>query len=404
MRFSPEPTRAAGLARLADFAPRSGRPYAEGRNHDPGPDRRSAVSGLSPYIRHRLLLESECIAAARAAQGEEAAGKFVQEVLWRSYWKGWLELRPAEWDAYARRVAQAAAALPAQSGLRRAHAAAARGETGIDCFDAWARDLAETGYLHNHARMWFASIWIFTLRLPWVLGADLFLRHLLDGDAASNTLSWRWVLGSQTPGKHYVARAANIARYTDGRFDPAGALAEDPDPVVEPHAQPPGPLPPAGAAPAGRVALLLHEDDLHPESLDLGRAEVVAVAGFAVPERRSPLPVAPGVAAFARAALADGLARAGRHFAAPAEALAPEDVAAWAEGTGCKAVVTPWAPVGWTASALAGIGRELRGRGIALHPLRRDWDEASWPLATKGFFGFRERAWPLLEHAAQPAA
>ena len=61
--------------------------------------------------------------------------------------------------------------------------------TGIEGFDDWARELVDTGYMHNHARMWFASIWIFTLRLPWALGADFFLRHLLDADAASNTLS-----------------------------------------------------------------------------------------------------------------------------------------------------------------------------------------------------------------------
>ncbi len=77
-----------------------------------------------------------------------------------------------------------------------------------------------TGYLHNHARMWFASIWIFTLRLPWELGADFFLRHLLDGDPASNTLSWRWVGGMQTMGKTYLARADNIATL-HGRAVPA---------------------------------------------------------------------------------------------------------------------------------------------------------------------------------------
>ena len=96
------------------------------------------------------------------------------------------------------------------------------GATGIDCFDAWARELVATGYLHNHARMWFASIWIFTLRLPWELGADFFLRHLIDGDPASNTLSWRWVAGLQTAGKTYLATAENIARFTGGRFAPQG--------------------------------------------------------------------------------------------------------------------------------------------------------------------------------------
>jgi deoxyribodipyrimidine photo-lyase len=69
------------------------------------------------------------------------------------------------------------------------------GRTGIACFDQWTGELLETGYLHNHARVWFSSIWIFTLRLPWKLGADFFIRFLNDGDSASNTLSWRWVAG-----------------------------------------------------------------------------------------------------------------------------------------------------------------------------------------------------------------
>jgi deoxyribodipyrimidine photo-lyase len=158
-------------------------------------------------------------------------------------------------------------------------------------------------------------------------------------------------------------------------------------------------LPPAMPPPAGRVALLLHEDDLHPESLDLGEAAVAAIAGFGVPERRSPLPVAPAVTGFVRGALADGLARAGRHFGVPAAGLAPE--ADWALATGCRAVVAPWAPVGWTAEALPEVAQALRTRGIALHRLRRPWDEAAWPLATRGFFPFRARADGLLA-AAQP--
>ena len=67
------------------------------------------------------------------------------------------------------------------------------------------KELKETNYLHNHARMWFASIWIFTLDLPWQLGAEFFMKHLYDGDAASNTLGWRWVAGIQTQGKNYLA-------------------------------------------------------------------------------------------------------------------------------------------------------------------------------------------------------
>ena len=71
--------------------------------------------------------------------------------------------------------------------------------------------------MHNHARLWFASIWIFTLKLPWELGAAFFLEHLHDGDPASNTLSWRWVAGLHTKGKNYVASADNIEKFTDGK-------------------------------------------------------------------------------------------------------------------------------------------------------------------------------------------
>ena len=67
--------------------------------------------------------------------------------------------------------------------------------------------------------MWFASIWIFTLDLPWQLGAEFFMQHLYDGDAASNTLGWRWVAGVQTQGKHYLASEWNIKKFTNNRFN-----------------------------------------------------------------------------------------------------------------------------------------------------------------------------------------
>jgi deoxyribodipyrimidine photo-lyase len=374
------PTRAAGLARLADFTPRMGEAYATGRNHDKGPRAHTAVSGLSPWLRHRLLTEDEPIAAALAAHGPRRAEKFVQEVLWRTYWKGWLEQRPAAWHDYRAAVA---AKMPGASGDV---AAVAAGRTGIACMDCWARELVETGYLHNHARMWFASIWCFTLDLPWQLGADLFLRHLLDADAASNTLSWRWVAGLQTRGKHYVARAENIARYTGGRFNPAGALNEAPSPLQPGPPEPRVPLSAAPPPPRGRVALLLHEDDLLAETLPLGAAEVVAIGGIAVPETRSPAGCAPFAAAWARGALADGLERAARHFGVPAQSIA--DVAAWADATDCETVVIPYAPVGWTADWLATVEGELAARGIRLARIRRVWDTDRWPHAKGGFFAF----------------
>ncbi|MBR0655838.1 FAD-binding domain-containing protein [Plastoroseomonas arctica] len=388
------PSRAAGLARLARFAPRMGRAYAEGRNHDPGAGADRDVSLLSPWVRHRLVMEHELVLAALDAHGAEGAEKFIHEVFWRSYWKGWLELRPGVWASYRTELAAAEATSD--------YVAAVAGETGIACFDAWARELRETGYLHNHARMWFASIWIFTLRLPWVLGADFFLRHLLDGDAASNTLSWRWVAGIQTRGNPYAARADNIARFTAGRFNPVGQLNETPTAIAAPEPPPPMRLAPGDIPPDGPVGLLLHEDDLHPESLGLGAARVVALAGFALPARRSPRPVAAGVIGFTQAAMADALHRAEAHFGVPGEGLAIDGVVDWGLRTGLRDLVTPYAPVGWVADAMAPLGDALAAHGIRLHRVMRDWDAACWPLATKGFFAFREHIPSLIGRLVRP--
>jgi len=228
------PTRQAALDRLDAFLPAAGRAYAARRNFDLGPDDRSNVSALSPFVRHRLILEQEIVAATLERHRFSAAERFIQEVFWRTYFKGWLEQRPQVWTRYREDCAGLFDQLERDGALERRYAEAVEGRTGIDCFDAWAGELVGTGYLHNHTRMWFASIWIFTLDLPWQLGADMFYRHLLDGDPASNTLSWRWVGGLHTRGKTYLARASNIARYTNGRFNPEGELA------------PTAPVPPRG--------------------------------------------------------------------------------------------------------------------------------------------------------------
>lgn len=255
MRF--DATRDAARQQWAAFAPRAGADYAAQRNLDRGPNEPATVSRLSPYLRTRLLLESEVALAAAQMHGD-AAEKFVQEVCWRTYWKGWLERRPQVWHDYQTELLRCASQRRLPDYQR-----AISGETGIACFDAWATELRDTGYLHNHARMWAASIWIFTLRLPWVLGADWFLTHLLDGDAASNTLSWRWVGGLHTAGKHYLARADNIARFTQGRFDPRGQLVEDAAPLGQPQHPPAGPVPTSSVVDANaRTGWLLHADDL----------------------------------------------------------------------------------------------------------------------------------------------
>ena len=383
------PSRAAGLAALAAFVPNAGRRYAETRNSDHGPADHSNVSMLSPYLRYRLITEAEVVAAVRREHSAPAAEKFLQEVLWRTYWKGWLELRPLIWDRYVNDLA----ALRTQPGeWEAAYAQALAANTGIDCFDAWVRELADHGYLHNHARMWFASIWIFTLRLPWQLGAELFYRQLYDGDPASNTLSWRWVAGLQTVGKTYLATADNIARYTDGRFNAAG-LATTAQALIEP-AVAPHDLPPTTAVPAGPVGLLLGEDDLHPESLPLGAATVAAIASAELVSGR-----AEPVRAFISGALSDARDRAARYFGAPGEALTGLTAPAirdWAQRHAVRTVVTGLAPVGPGRTAIEIVTAELAGEGISLVQIRRAWDSAAWPEARRGFFAFRETATALI--------
>lgn len=368
-----DPTRAAALARLAQFAPHMGRDYAQLRNSDGGPDAR-CVSALSAHIRHRLVSESEVVGTALAHHGAEGAERFIQEVFWRSYWKGFLELRPQMWRDYRRAVAK----MPEPPGLQAAMA----GGTGIACFDAWARELVETGWLHNHARMWFASIWIFTLRLPWELGAEFFLAHLLDADAASNTLSWRWVAGIQTPGKHYLARADNIARYTEGRFDPRGQLNETALPLEAPPPPPPGRLAPADPLPRERVALLLHEDDLGfiPEG-----CKVMALGALTGLNCRSRFGPGRRAREFTQGAIPDALQRAGAQLGLAPSHVTGHEVAHWARDMGVTQIVLPSAPVGWVRDALEKVTAE----GLTLHFVRRPWDEACWPLAQRGFFPFR---------------
>ena len=397
------PTRAEGDKVLAAFTPRMGRRYANGRNTDHGPGAHKAVSVLSPYIRRRLVLESDAVAAALAAHGPEDAEKFVQEVIWRGYFKGWLERRPQVWDSYRTGLDADLATLDRDRRLRRDVDRAMNGQTGLACFDAWATELMETGYLHNHARMWFASIWIFTLGLPWRLGADFFYRHLLDGDAASNTLGWRWVAGLHTRGKPYPADAQNITTFTTGRFTPRqsdlaevtqGLEATEPDglPSVLPLRAFTTPHP-------GRpTALLITDEDCRVEDFDLAALDIRTTATLAASHLRSPLMVSDLVQRFEDGALADAALRAGFAFTAM-QAGDPAALAKWAANAGATQIVTPYITRGPLRDWLDQAAPSLAKHGITFCEWRRDWDAAIWPHATAGFFKVKQNIPRILEQA-----
>ena len=210
-----EPSRAKALDRLESFVENNLAEYSKLRNFDFGPDKRSNVSCLSPYVTHGIVNEQEIIKKSLGKFSFSKNEKFIQEVLWRTYWKGWLELRPNVWSDYLTELIKIKENLKNNQNYKNA----IEGKTKIDCFNQWVIELKENNYLHNHTRMWFASIWIFTLELPWQLGAEFFMQHLYDGDAASNTLGWRWVAGVQTQGKHYLASEWNIKKFTANRFN-----------------------------------------------------------------------------------------------------------------------------------------------------------------------------------------
>jgi len=212
MKF--EASRAKAVDKLNDFVENNLSEYSKLRNFDFGPDDRSNISCLSPYITHGVINELEVIDKSLKKFSFAKNEKFIQEVLWRVYWKGWLELRPNVWSDYLVELNN----LRNEFKSNQNYLNAIEGKTNIECFNQWVKELKENNYLHNHTRMWFASIWIFTLELPWQLGAEFFMQHLYDGDAASNTLGWRWVAGVQTQGKHYLASEWNIKKFTNNRF------------------------------------------------------------------------------------------------------------------------------------------------------------------------------------------
>ncbi len=412
-------SQAAGLTALRHFVDggNAGSKYERNRNTDFGPSPSAtnaySVSRLSPYIRHRMPLETQVLNATLARENATSAEKFIQEVCWRTYWKGWLEHRPEVWHRYTEERDNVSSQHPE---ITRALNQATKGTTGIKCFDAWVEELITTGYLHNHTRMWFASIWIFTLNLPWASGADFFMRHLCDADAASNTLSWRWVAGLHTVGKHYLARAENIARYTNQRFNPRGQLNESAEAKTESTSIARTPASthanfqqkPTSSATTKLKGidpcswLLLHDEDLSPEDwLTQDRLAGIIVLNSA--NTRSPSEMGSEALKFNEEALQDATKRLQQRWQLDdqqiIECASPAHLAQLLDGHQVFAkapIVHAWISVGPTRDALTAPATQLRRQGIILQSVLSEWDELAWPHATRGFFQFRTRIPQLL--------
>jgi deoxyribodipyrimidine photo-lyase len=367
------------------------------------------VSRLSSAIRYRLILESEVIQSVLAKYPLAKVDKFVQEVLWRTYWRGWLERRPQVWQDYRRQV-RFWRKRPSSETMARGKAILG-GKSGVAIMDRFTNELRQTGYLHNHARRWWASFWIHEARLPWAVGADFFFRHLLDADPASNTLSWRWVAGLQTPGKTYLARASNILRYCgpeyltdrsgldrlqDGHLEPA-TLSDETN--LQPIAwHPPSSL---STLPQEKCGLWLHPDDCLLEQGVLSSGKPTSVAAFYCEAIYLRMGLSPLRRQHLRSVLSDGLARASHHFGCEGKLIETDNLevsmGTWAQSKGLRTVISYAPAVGPVKDGLPNVERSLARQGVHLRLAQRSWDRQLFPLAKKGFFPFWRHARGMLE-------
>jgi deoxyribodipyrimidine photo-lyase len=378
--------RGYALGRLREFIPKVPR-YAPRRNYAvPGDD---GVSRLSPYLRYRLISEEEVVTQVTSALDFTVAEKFIQEVVWRTYWKGALHLNPGVWYSYKERVNELVTVAETSAWGPRYEAACA-GQTHLSYFNEWVQELTATGYLHNHVRMWFASIWIFTLRIPWQLGAAFMYHHLLDGDPASNTLSWRWVAGLHTKGKTYIARADNIAKYSEGRWSPReDELAREAFVVQDeircsPDHEPALRFAHSSAAPG----LILSTDDLSIEQiLDTRHYSSVCIYD-AEAEERTPLK-----RTFLTQAIEDLRERvsAQRDDSSVIVASSLSDLTRWREREALDSVAIIRPQIGPQRDHLDASISSLSATGASVGLLHRRWDCELFPLCSKGFFTMWEK-------------
>ena len=387
------PTREAGLKRLKEFAPLAGETYSNERNFDFSSTKKNSVSALSPWIKHRLITEEEVLIEILKYHSPHSAMKFIQEVFWRGYFKGWLEQHPTVWSHHNEKLIKEYTKLENNKFVRENYMSAINGETGIECFDFWCEQLKSTGYLHNHVRMWFASIWVFTLKLPMELGADFFMLHLIDADAASNTLSWRWVSGLHTKGKAYAARASNIEKFTNGQFNPSGQLVEDINPLTENIDHPLVTLPQLDKSIQKDAVLLVTEEDCSPEtSLETKDLEVEILPLYL--EKKYPRWIEPNnsVRFFSNTAVQNTCQRLGQLGVEKIDKTKWTDTILEAsDRLGTKNIIIPKVPVGAVKSKLRKVKKNLAEHDIYINEHYKNYDMYTWQHASKGFFKLKKQ-------------
>ena len=355
-------------------------------------------AGLTAALRYRLFFEGEACESLLDSQKPASADSLLRDLCARTYWRGWSESRPQVYQGYLRACDDDRRRFTGTQSL----AVAVEGRTGLVAFDEWNREMVETGWLPQQARLWYASIWIFTLRLPWTLGAAHMAEHLIDSDPASQVLQWRWVAGLHLNAKPYVAKAAEIAKWSQGRYDLTGHLQESPTALTGP-ALPPALFPALPEEPTEALgdtyALLITPDDLCPESSKIAglKPKVVLITGFENLSKGTNF--SPKVQEYVGAALDDTKARLEQHYGCPVEALpASEDLGLWLgqrlTSDGIPHLVYHQPAVGPWQELLSRV--TSKDVGLKYFPLRRAWDARLWPSATRTQIDFHDTVKPRL--------
>ena len=362
--------------------------YRSKRNYDFGSLEHNFVSGLSPSISRKIITELEIISEVKKVN-LNLVEKFIDEICWRTYWKGFLEHHPKIWSDYLNDFDK----LSDLNSINYKNAI--NGKTKINCFNNWINELKDKGYLHNHTRMWFASIWIFHLKLPWQLGAHFFLKHLLDADSASNTLSWRWVAGLHTSGKFYHASKKNILKYTSNKADTSGLNQKYHNPISDKRFYKPSKIKyPIETIKKESKAhgIIIHEEDLSKPKFGKKDFIIIQKSHF------DPYNQSKKIRDFTNKSLKsfennyfkiDGLNISYFNWDKP------KDLKRWKEKNNLKSISISYPCIGKLKNPIKSAQKFLN---MSFNYYMNDWDRLAWPFCNSGFFKLKKNIKPFIKN------
>ncbi len=365
--------------RLREFVNSKLYQYKSKRNYDFGELDKNFVSGLSPAISRRIITEIEIIQEVRRQFNYKEVEKYIDEICWRTYWKGFLEHFPQIWHDYLSDVNDL------DYYKSKEYQNALNAKTEFNFFNTWVNELKINGYLHNHTRMWFASIWIFELELPWQLGAHFFMQNLLDADPASNTLSWRWVAGLHTKGKFYRASSSNIRKFTNFRFPIENQFRNEVTPIFKTKSYQEKeinfPKFKQDKNTSENHGIIFHEEDLSYYKLRENDIILIQKSHF------NPYNQSKTIKDFTNKALKSFADKFSNYNITYFDWNHLDTIKAWKDNNNIKSISISYPCVGKLTKPIADAEKYL---GIKFDYYMHEWDRLFWPHSNRGFFKLKK--------------